>query len=299
MEKTAQLGMSNVVPGYQSDSQGMPQQDVSYAKDKEDKDEEVMFDLAEEPSEDEIVFILPTVPGALDDSDIIVDEPSEIEVQDEEPKDVVVEDSGPKDPWDWQSGGLEHFTQWLHDKMHNLPSHSGKDEAGIERICAIFEALLKETSKAMRQDFNSVLDASKVESARDELHRGLDRLHDRLEKIQRTKSPKKKKKADESEDGIVKQSSMKINGISIVVPLFVSAIVRVLINGYISAGRDMFSGFELLNKKYKFSESQKLEIITLLEDSGYPLPNLDRGRIDEDMDFTSETNPETPTVFRG
>ena len=299
MEKNAQLGMSSVVSGYSADGTGMPQQDISYAKDDK-KDEEVVLEFGDDsPQDEDIVFILPTVPGALDDSDIVVDEP-EVEVQDDESKDVVVEDAGPKDEWDWQSKGVEHFLPWLHERMHNLPSHSGKDESGIERICSIFEALLKETSKAMRQDVKGKIDSSKVEDARNELHLGLNRLYDRLEKLQKTKSPKKKKKAD-VEDGLVKEAgTMPIRGISITVPLFISAIVRTMINGYVSAGHDMESTYSHFNKKYNFSDTQKLEIITLLADCGFPLPNLDRALIDEDIDGTSSnTNYDNPATFPG
>lgn len=292
MEKNAQLGMSSVIPGYSADGAGMPQQDISYAK-----DEEVMFELGSDEPEEDIVFILSPVPGALDDSDIIVDEP-EAELEVEEPKeDVVVEEA---DPWDWSAGGLEKFIPWLHDKMHNIPTHSGKDASGLERTISIFETLLKETSNAMKKDIHGKISSDVIEKARDELYRGLDRLYDRLDKVHKTKSPKKKKKADD-ESGLVKEAgSPKIQGITISVPLFISAIVRAMINGYVSAGHDMKSTYDHFDKKYKFSDKDKLEVITLLSDSGYPLPNFDRGLVDEEIDGQDESrNFDNPVTYPG
>ena len=255
---------------------------------KEDKHspslEDVLIELNHDP-DGGLVLTLDKVPGGLDQEDIVL-EPAEIEV--EEPEDVVVTE----DPWHW--GELVNFLPWLSTRMKGVPVHSGKDTVGLERAISYLEKLNHLISKAVREDVNSVLDVNKVECAREEILNGLDRLHERLEKVQSSKYPKrnKKKKADEEQEGLVKeaQKATRINGMSINVPLFISGLARVLINGMVSGGHDIEDMFQKLSKKFNLTSREQFELMQLLQDMNYPV-RRDRGfLLDEEIDTTRSDN---------
>ena len=250
----------------------------------------VLLELSapEEGSPDDVVFVLPKIPGAQDDSDILVDEPSEIEV--EEPKDVEISD----DPWDWHSKGAANFLGWLKSMMDGVPSHTGRDTTGLEKAISYFEALDKEITRAMRSDYKNEIDAAKAEMAREQIEKGLDRLVDRLEKVRVSKFPrgKKSKKAGEVENGLVKeaQKTTHVGGIIITVPLLISRLARVIINGMVSGGHDSEDMFKKLSKKYDLTKREQAELLQLLADMNYPV-RRDRGfDLDEDFDPRSSDN---------
>lgn len=238
--------------------------------------------------EDEIDLTLPAVPGGLDQDDI-----EEVTLEVEEPEEVEMHE----DPWAVPEP--KKFLAWLSFKMHNLPPHSGRDTAGIERVISVLSILDSAISKAVRNDLNNEIDANAVESARDEIQRGIERLEDRLDKVNATKYPKRKgkkksKKADdESLDlDLVKeaQKSTHVGGIVVSVPLFISRLARVLINGMVSGGHDMEDMFKKLDAKYKLTDREKAELVQLLEDMNYPV-RRDRGfLLDEEIDTTSSDN---------
>lgn len=229
----------------------------------------------EEPKEFE--FKLPDVPGSdskLDDvkEEIVIDEDDdlgEIEVQ--------------HDPWAWDH---DTFLDWLKEKMQKVPSHSGKDSTGVERAMAYLDKLDKEISKCVRSDFDNKVTVDVIERVRDEIHSGIERLEDRYKKLM---SGKRKKKADE-QYGLVKEGkTARINGISVTVPLFISAIVRACIGSHISNGRDIEDSFEKMSKKYELTTRERLEAIQLFSDFNMPF-NVDMGAIDEEYDPTSSQN---------
>lgn len=246
----------------------------------------------------EIIFVLDKVPGALDQDDIEVEEPNEIEV--EAPEEIEIEE---KNPWDWHSLGHSRFLDWLKDMITNVPKHSGKDTTGLEKAIAYFEAVDKEITKAMRADYKNEIDSAKAEEARAEIESGLERLIDRLEKVKATKykrHSKKTKKANE-DFGLIKeaQKATHVGGIVVVVPLFISRLARVCINGMVSAGHDIETTFDKLNKKYKLTNREQVELIQLIEDMGYQV-RRDRGfDIDEDIDTSSSDNMDWAANYRG
>lgn len=248
--------------------------------------ETVVLELQEDGGEpQELVFSLPIVPGADDESDIVVDEDEDLEVDES----VIDMGDASKDRWDWQSGGLGVFLQWVHDMMRDVPRHSGKDTTGLEKAIAYFEALDKEITKAMRTDYRDEIDSAKAEEARSQIEDGLDRLTDRLEKVRTSKYKRhakksKKKKAYESQELLVKQAqkATQINGIVVTVPLFISHLARICINGMVSAGHDIEDMYTKLAKRYNLTPREKAEFVQLLSDMNYPI-RLDRGYIgDED-----------------
>lgn len=224
-----------------------------------------------------------------------LDKEETLEVSEEpEPKDTADVNDAKKSKkdvrWDWEAKGPEGFVVWVQERFHAVPKHSGYDSAGIERAVSYLDKLDSEISKAMRLDLDGDLDANKVEDIRSKIEEGIDRLNDRLDKIKQ-KGKKKKKKAEESYD-LVKEAQ-KITGVAgiyVTVPLLISRIARVCVNGMVSAGHDIEIIFKNQVKKYKLSDREQAETMQLLSDMGYPL-RQDRGfLLDEDVDTRSSDN---------
>lgn len=292
---TGGVGMSvPMMPGYQPNNP-LQAQDNAYSDDAEETGEETGEETVvlefDEPKDgvEEIVFVLPKIPGADDDSDIVVEQDGGAEIEIDEPKDVIVESP---DQWDWQSRGISSFLNWLSEMLQNVPRHTGRDTTGLEKAISYFEAVDKEITKAMRMDYKNEIDSAKAEEARAQIEDGLERLVDRLEKVRTSKYKRfsKKKKADESSNKIIKEANTtKINGIAITVPLFISFLARTLINGHVSAGHDLEDMFRKLDKKYKLTDREKAELTQLMLDMNFPM-RLDRGLLGEDVDVERSDN---------
>ena len=243
-----------------------------------------MLEVDEIDHVDELVFVLPPLPGSDDQSDFRGPEP-EIEVEDDE---VIVDD----DPWKWT---ICNFMKWLSGMMGNIPGHSGYDSTGLERAIAYLETLDREISKAVRTDLKNEIAVDAVEKAREEIHKGLERLHDRHDKVMESRYPKrkksKKKKADGTYEEFVKEAnSTRINGITVTVPFIVSVVARTCINSMVSAGKDIEDTFDKLSKKFDFNDREEAETMQLLSDMGYAM-RRPRGHLrDEEIDYTSTDN---------
>lgn len=241
------------------------------------EDEDSLY--VDDEEEDVVIFSLPFLPGADDDTDIEVDDDLDIE----EEQEVEVEEA---DPWNWEkSHGLQGFLQWLFDMINSVPRHSGRDSSGVYRAISYFEALEKEITKAMRKDFKGIVDAAKAEEARTQIFDGLERLQERLKLLEENKfnRGKNKKKADDEQDGLVKEAQKVagVNGIVVTVPLLISSIARACINGTVSAGHSMEDSFHKFADKYKLNNREKFELVTLIQDLGYPV-RIDRIAINSD-----------------
>lgn len=179
-------------------------------------------------------------------------------------------DSKKDDRWDWKSKGFGKFTIWVRDRFESVPKHSGYSEAGLERAQAYLERLHGEISKAMRSDIDGELDSDLISKMHEQIETGIEKLQNRLEKVRSGK--KKKKKADENY-GLVKEGQKVFGiqpGVVVMVPLFISTLARVLINGSVSAGKDIEHSYEMIVKKYKLSDREKMELIQLVQDMGFP-----------------------------
>jgi len=270
------------------------------------KPEEVNIEISEEPEEDvevseenglegDIIDILDfpsDLPGAPPGTEHPIVTPSqeqeEIEVSDKDDNEVKEKKN---DKWDWSSKGADGFVIWIKERFDSVPKHSGFDSAGLERAQSYLEKLDNEISKAMRLDLEGELDANKVEEIRSKIDDGISKLQDRLDKVKKVKR-QKRKKTSELNNGIVKegQKITGVSGIVITVPLLISRIARVCINGSISAGHSIEDLFKRQAEKYKLNDREKVEVIQLLFDMGYPIRN-DRGfMLDEDIDPTSPDN---------
>lgn len=233
-----------------------------------------------------IVDELPGAPPGTPDPEPIL----EVE-EEEEKKDENDAKSKKPEKWDWASKGAEGFVEWVKERLSDVPKHSGFDTAGLERAVSYLEKLDSEISKAMRLDLDGELDANKIEEIRAKIEEGVSRLHDRHDKIKSSKKKTKKKKAELSSELVKEgQKITGVQGIYVTVPLLISRIARVCINGMVSAGHDIEDLYRRQVKKYKLSEREQAEVMQLLADMGYAL-RQDRGYMpDEDVDVASSDN---------
>jgi hypothetical protein len=246
----------------------------------------------------EINISLDDVPGAPEAGEILevsesTDKEAPIEVEEkEEDNNDAKSKSKKNEKWDWASKGASGFVLWIKERFNTVPNHSGYDIAGLERAISYLDKLETEISKAMRLDIDGELDANKVEEVRAKIEEGIERLEERIDKIKSNKKKNRKKKAELETPGFIKDAQ-KITGVKgtfITVPLLISGIARVCINGTVSAGHDIEKTFADQAKKYKLNDREKSEVRWLLLDMGYPLRG-DRGFMpDEDFDATSSDN---------
>jgi hypothetical protein len=205
-----------------------------------------------------------------------------------------VKDSSEKpkknEKWDWESRGPHGFVIWVKERFDTVPKHSGQDSSGVERALSYLEKLDLEISKAMRSDVDGELDANKIEEIRSKIDDGVDALKERLNKIKKSKKGNKKK-SDMHYDLVKEgQKITGVHGVFVNVPLLISGIARVCINGVVSAGHDLKDMFERLSDKYKLNDRERTEVRWLLYDMGYPIRG-DRGYMpDEEYDPTSSDN---------
>lgn len=266
LAKTAQLSSSKL----DKDLLYITDEDLSVSEDEHDEPKgEVVVLVSEDEKPEDINFELPEVPGG--------DSQSEIELSVEEEPEVEVSEPG---IWDWKAKSLDHFPIWLKEKMNNPPKHSGLDSAGLERCISYFEKLNREISQAVRSDIDGVLNVNSIEKAREEIHKAIGRLGERLDRINSNKFKKNKKKKadDESEEGFTKeaQKAAGVYGrIQVQVPLLISSLAREIVNGTISAGKSADESFKVLAERYKLTDREKRELTTLLSDMAFPIKHTD------------------------
>lgn len=250
----------------------------------------------------DIDIVVEDIPGAgsLQDLPLIVEEEEEevkeapSKASEKEPtqdENDAKKSSKKKEKWDWESKGADGFVSWIKERLDSVPRHSGMDTAGLERAISYLERLDSEISKAMRLDLDGDLDANKIEEVRAKIDDGLSRLHDRLEKVKKVKKSYKKKKAEFESDLMVKEAQKitGVQGIYVTVPLLVSRIARVCINGMVSAGHDIEDLYNRQVDYYKLNNREQAEVMQLLSDMGYPM-RQDRGFLPKDALEVSDSN---------
>lgn len=258
--------------------------------------------VSEHEGPGEIFIELGSLPGAPEGTKDPQEEPV-LEVTDDAQE---VEDANdakkPKknEKWDWESHGPHGFVAWVKGRIDDVPKHSGYDSAGLERAMSYLEKLDSEISKAMRLDLDGELDANKIEEVRSKIDEGLSKLHDRLDKVRKSTKGRRKKKS-EAEYSLVKegQKITGVQGVYITVPLLISGIGRICINGMISAGHDIESTYAEQVKKWALNEREKAEVRWFLYDMGYPMRG-DRGYMpDEEIDSASSDNFDWAANYKG
>jgi hypothetical protein len=262
------------------------------------EEEDVEVHDEHEPLEVIIKFdgVLPGAPDSPEPIEV-VEEPVEVEDKSKDENDVK---SKKNEKWDWASKGPTGFIDWIKQRFNSVPKHSGMDTAGIGRACAYLERLLSEIHKAMRMDLDGELDANIIEDICSKIEDGIDKLNDRDSKISKSKKSRKKKSEEEINE-LVKtaQKITGVKGIYVTVPLLISGIARVCINGNISAGHDITQIYQDQVKKFKLNDREKTEVRWLLFDMGYPIRG-DRGFTeDEPIDTTSCNNYDYSANYNG
>ena len=232
-----------------------------------DEEGKEVFEPTEEvEGKKEYIFKLEPIPGA---------EISEDEIKEDDDEPVIVEEDKPRQPvdeWDWEGfGGTGKFLDWLQERFTNLPKHSGKDTTGVERAISYFQKLDSVISQAMRKDFKREIDAAKAEEARSEIADGMERLIARLEKLQSKKFKKTKKRANISEQFVKSAATTTTGNMIVMIPYFVSHIARACMDATISGGKDMNECLKKLAKTYNLDKREKIQVVQLLKDMGYPM----------------------------
>jgi hypothetical protein len=239
---------------------------------------------------EEIQLVLPRIPGAPNDAqdDLTVSD-AEVEIDEHKQEEK-------HDPWDYSKA--DNFMAWISDRFNNVPKHSGNDIAGCDRALSYLDNLKSKTREAMRNDYNGAIDANMVEEAMKHINNGIGGLTERLETLE---GKKRTKKRASGQSALVKegQKATHVGGIIVTVPMYISRIARICINGSVSGGHDIEDLFGRLVKKYSLTERDQAETMQLLADMGYPL-RRDRGyMIDEDFDSTSSDNMDWAANYPG
>lgn len=222
-----------------------------------------------EDSPDEIIFLLDEIPGAPNAKEIIIEDEND-------DKNVIIQEDD--DIFEYKQE-LSKFLDWLKNMIDNVPAHSGYDSTGLEKAISYFEALDRLITKVIRMDFKNEIDSAKAESAREQIQNGIQRMYERLDNIKETKFKNRKKKSNDLNENynIVKEAgTTNVTGITITVPLLISRIARVCINGMISAGHDIEDMFERQAEEYDLDKRERAELSQLLSDMGFPMLQ-DRG----------------------
>lgn len=266
LAKTAQLSSSKL----DKDLLYIIDEELSVSDENDEKHEpegEVVVLVSEDEKPEEIVFELPEVPGSeLQDK---------VELEVEEEPEVEISEPG---IWNWRDREINKFPSWLKERMDNPPGHNGLSTAGIERCISYFEKLNSIISAAVRTDIDGVLNIGSIEKAREEIHKAIDRLKERNDRLNSNKFKKKKKADDETIDGFVKEAQKAagvIGRIQVTVPLLISSIAREIVNGTISAGHDAEVSFKKLSEKYKLTDREQFELRSLLSDMAFPIKHRD------------------------
>jgi hypothetical protein len=245
-------------------------------------------EVHDHPEEIEIVMDLPGAPPGTKDPEPVL----EVSEPDEQKTDEDMAKTKVNEKWDWNKHGPKGFIAWVKERCDHVPTHSGYDTAGIERAVAYLERLDSEVSRAMRMDLDGELDANQIEKVRAIIDNGIERLHDRLDKIKSSKKKSRKKKSEVTADGMVKEAQKitGVQGVMVTVDLLTSHIARVCINGMVSAGHDIEDLFERQAQHFELNKRERAQVIQLLDDMGYAL-RTDRGfQPEDDLDVADSGN---------
>lgn len=190
-----------------------------------------------------------------------------------------------------ESHDTKKFHKFLEEEMNRIktPMQARTSISEIERAFAQWKELDGHISSALRKDYNNDLSVDVIDDVRKKIQYNIDQLDHMLtswKDLQRGR--KGKKKADDSSEVIVKEAGTPMYlGLQTNMTLFETAIVRALINGVVSGGRNMDELFEVAKEKYGLTDREELAIFQALSDMGYPTFK-DRLKIgDEDQDPSS------------
>lgn len=225
-------------------------------------------------------------------------------------------------------GDHRKFLDYLNDKLTKIPRHSGETVPGCERAKAYLKSVDNEISKAMRSDLNGHIDEQEVDRSRKGITDMMERLDKQIKKLQGTKraaldvqlfsSGHCKKCAsaapmwhDKASDRMVcmhceaeelrtdeqLEKNASTPRLNVYMTPFERAVVGIMINSKVSAGRNIEETYEKLKNKYNFTPREELAIQQLIADHGYPVYK-DRGLLNEPSDPAAGDGMEWQTNYQ-
>jgi hypothetical protein len=199
-------------------------------------------------------------------------------------------------PDDWiNSRKIEKFMEWFVGKLRQIqhPSAILGNKTKMEKALGQYIKLNREVSKALRSDFDDVLDTTRVDELRSFVEKAIDTLEDSLygiEKMKRRRKQMKRRGSEENGEMVKEGTAPHFGGMVISVSPFIRGIAGLLINGKVANGRNMEELFEEIKKKYDLDKREELEVLQVVADMGYPIYR-DRAKLNEDTtDPTREDN---------
>lgn len=156
------------------------------------------------------------------------------------------------------------FLTYLKKSLSAVPSVVEGSHNAIKRAIAYYDGLLSEIEESVAKDANyaelndaqiaelDIIDNTIVAS-RNQL---INRLEKTAENIKR--------------QGLVKKATTPSNLVYTVDP-FLKAITYICINAKISSGKNIEDVFQELVDEYKIDKREKLAVLQILKDSGYPI----------------------------
>jgi hypothetical protein len=274
------------------------------------------FEVFEEEPEE---FLEVTEP----DETLMVEEPERVPGSDAQFVQYT-EDKPEKKETNWEGDkDPAKFIAYLKYKLTKIPRHSGERIPGCERAVSYLKALENESSKAMRSDYNGVIDEEELDKIRKDIETMIFRLENHIERLEKNAAQQRVRfisqgeckecksmapmwhdattgesvcmNCERTEEGLEKQAGAAT--VNVYMTPWERAIIATCVNSVVSAGRNIDETFEHLDKKYKFSDREKLAFTQLLADHGYPV-YTDRGRIgDKDAHPTDGEGIDFQTTY--
>lgn len=226
---------------------------------------------------------------------------------------------------DWeQDQDHSKFLDYFDTKVKNIPRHSGQTVLGCERAIAFLKSVLNELSKALRSDLEAKID----EQAAEDRYRDSQGMIERLEQqVKKLKGAGKTAEMDvrliseghcgtcnstapmwhdsteekvvclhcEASDGKL-QKVATTPRINVYVSPFERAVVGIMVNSVVSAGKNIEETYDMLKNKYNFTPREELAIQQLVADYGYPVYK-DRARLNESSDPAAGTGVDWATNY--
>lgn len=244
------------------------------------------------------------------DETMMVEEPERVPGADI-PFQQYVKDEPEQKIKDWENDhDPSRFVEYLKLALTKLPQHSGNTIPGCERVLSRLKDLKNQASKAMRSDYDGVIDEMELDKILKDIDNMIFRLENHIERLQKNAGQSRVRfiSQDECEkcgsiapmwhdaatgqdvcmscegekvnEGLEKTAGTAV--LNVYMTPWERAVIATCINATVSGGKNINEVFDHMNKKYKFSDREKLAFVQLLSDHGYPMGLTDRGRVGED-----------------
>jgi hypothetical protein len=194
----------------------------------------------------------------------------------------------PEAPKSWlESKETKHFPKFLQDEFNRIkkPELARSSISEMERALAQWKELNGHISKALRDDYHSALDAKWLDKMRSVVEQNIDQLEmalDSYKQLQQNRKNLRRRGEEDREEELVKEATTPTyHGFQTNVTAFETGVVRALINGVVSGGRNIEELYEIAKKKYDLTPREELAIFQILSDMGYPTFH-DRLRLGEE-----------------